>query len=149
METEVKVQGLDRLLKKLDKLGGSIPQSTQKALLRGGAVFEAGAKEHCPVDTGHLRDSIHTEAQDTNTVSVGTNLDYAAYVEYGTGPKGDPSVPHTTKEFWRYQDADGNWHTSHGQPPQPFMRTAFAEGKDKAVEVVKDSIKEDVEELMK
>lgn len=146
---EVQVKGMDKLLKKLDRLGGSIPQSTQKALLRGGAVFEAGAKEHCPVDTGHLRDSIHTEAETTARVATGTSLKYGPDVEFGTGPKGDPSVPHTTKEFWRYKDAEGNWHTSHGQPPQPFMRTAFAENKDKAVEAVKESIQEDVRERIK
>jgi HK97 gp10 family phage protein len=144
---EVKVGGLDRLLKKLDKLGGSIEQSTQKALLKGGAVFESGAKEHCPVDTGQLRESIHTEAKDAQTVTVGTNCGHAVFVEYGTGPKGDPSVPHTTKESWRYQDAEGNWHTSHGQPPQPFMRTAFSENKDKVVDAVKEFIKEDVKNL--
>lgn len=144
---EVKVEGLDRLLKKLDKLGGSIEQSTQKALLRGGAVFEAGAKENCPVDTGQLRDSIHTEAKDAQTVTVGTSCEHGVYVEYGTGPKGDPSVPHTTKDSWRYQDAEGNWHTSHGQPPQPFVRTAFSANKDMVVDAVKESIKEDVNNL--
>lgn len=144
---EIQVKGLDRLLKKLDKLGGDIPQSMQKAMLRGGAVFEAGAKEHCPVDTGQLRESIHTEAQSESTVTVGTSVQYAPYVEFGTGPKGDPSVPHTTKTSWRYQDAEGSWHTSHGQPPQPFMRTAFAENKDKAVDAVKESIQEDVNHL--
>lgn len=146
---EVKIEGLGNLLKKLDKLGGSIPQSTKKALLRGGAVFEKSTKEHCPVDTGNLRDSIHTEAKDDGAVAVGTNTDYAVYVEYGTGPKGDPSVPHTTKKFWRYQDEDGNWHTSHGQAPQPFMRTAFAEKKDAAVNAAAESIKEDVRGLTK
>lgn len=144
---EVQVKGMDKLLKKLDKLGGSIPQSVQKALMRGGAVFEAGAKAHCPVGTGNLRDSIHTETESENQVTVGTSVKYAPDVEFGTGPKGDPSVPHTTKKYWRYQDAQGNWHTSHGQTPQPFMRTAFAEGKDKVVEAVKESIKEDVENL--
>ena len=111
--------------------------------------FEAGAKAHCPVDTGNLRDSIHTEAKSNDQVVTGTSVKYGPDVGFGTGPKGDPSVPHTTKKYWRYQDAEGNWHTSHGQPPQPFMRTAFAEGKDKAVDAVKDSIREDVEELMK
>lgn len=144
---EVQVKGMDKLLKKLDKLGGSIPQSVQKALMRGGAVFEAGAKAHCPVDTGNLRDSIHTETESENQVTVETSVKYAPDVEFGTGSKGDPSVPHTTKKYWRYQDAQGNWHTSHGQTPQPFMRTAFAEGKDKAVKAVKESIKEDVENL--
>lgn len=144
---EIQVKGLDALLKKLDKLGGDIPQSIQKAMLRGGAVFEAGAKEHCPVDTGQLRESIHTEALDDSTVTVGTNVQYAPYVEYGTGPKGDPSVPHTTKTSWVYKGKDGNFCTSHGQPPQPFMRTAFSENKDKAVEAVQESIREDVKSL--
>lgn len=144
---EIEVKGLDGLLKKLDKLGGNIEQSTQKALLKGGAVFESGAKEHCPVDTGQLRESIHTEAKDAQTVTVGTNCGHAVFVEYGTGPKGDPSVPHTTKKSWRYQDAEGNWHTSHGQPPQPFMRETFAAKKDKVVDAVKESIKEDVDNL--
>lgn len=146
---EVQIEGLDKLLKKLDGLGGSIPQSTQKALLRAGGVFEKAAKEKCPVDTGDLRDSIHTEAKADDQVATGTSLKYGPDVEFGTGPKGDPSVPHTTKKFWRYKDAEGNWHTSHGQPPQPFMRTAFSENKDKAVDAVKESIREDVEELIK
>lgn len=144
---EVKVEGLDRLLEKLDKLGGNIEQSTQKALLKGGAMFESDAKERCPVDTGELRESIHTEAIDAQTVTVGTSCEHGIYVEYGTGPKGDPSVPHTTKESWRYKDKGGNWHTSHGQPPQPFMRTAFSENKDKVMDAVKESIKEDVKNL--
>ena len=146
---EVKIEGLGSLLKTIDKLGGNVAQSKKKALLRAGAVFEASAKEHCPVDTGNLRDSIHTEAKDDETVAVGTNLAYGPDVEYGTGPKGDPSVPHTTKKFWRYQDEDGNWHTSHGQAPQPFMRTAFAEKKDSAVNAAAESIKEDVRGLAK
>lgn len=141
--------GLDQLLKKLDKLGASMEQSTKKALLRGGAVLEASAKKNCPVDTGNLRESIHTHVIDQNTVAVGTPCEYAGYVEYGTGPKGDPSVPHTTKKFWRYQDAEGNWHTSHGQPPQPYMRTAFAEEKDHVTDAVKESLREDIKELMK
>ena len=149
MTLEVKVQGLDKLLKKLDRLGGNVQKSTQKALMAAGGVFEDGAKKHCPVDTGQLRDSIHTQVVDENTVTTGTNVKHGIFVEFGTGPKGDPEVPHTMKEFWRYQDEEGNWHTSHGQPPQPFMRTAFAEGKDKAVGAAKESLKEDVKELMK
>ena len=146
---EIKVAGLDKLLKKLDQFGGSISKSTQKALLHAGAVIEKGAKKHCPVDTGELRESIHTQSVDENTVAVGTNVKHSIFVEFGTGPKGDPAVPHTTKEYWHYQDAAGNWHTSHGQSPQPFMRTGFAEGKDKAVDAAKDSLREDVKELMK
>ena len=40
----------------------------------------------CPVDTGRLRASISNEAESNSTggsASVGTNVEYARYVEYG------------------------------------------------------------------
>lgn len=40
------------------------------------------AKLMCPVDTGRLRNSI-THAVGTNEVTVGTNVEYAIYVELG------------------------------------------------------------------
>lgn len=48
---------------------------------------EALAKLHCPVDTGRLRASIETtqtEHQGAVTARVGTNVEYAPYVEFGT-----------------------------------------------------------------
>ena len=41
------------------------------------------AKEYCPVDTGRLRDSITYETGDMS-VAVGSDVEYAAYVELGT-----------------------------------------------------------------
>jgi HK97 gp10 family phage protein len=48
-----------------------------------GQGIEADAKEACPVDTGRLRDSLEHEV-DGDTLRVGTNVEYAAYVEEGT-----------------------------------------------------------------
>lgn len=48
-----------------------------------GVDIEASATAACPVDTGHLRDSLEHEV-DGDTLRVGTNVDYAAYVEEGT-----------------------------------------------------------------
>lgn len=149
MEMNFKVEGLDRLFKKLDSLGENVEASKEKAELKAAAQLEKRAKENCPVDTDELRNSIHTELRNDGTAAVGTNCGHAAPVEFGTGPTfGDPSVPHTTKEYWRYKD-DKGWHTTHGQRPQPYMRTAFAQGKADAIKAAKDSLKEDIEGLMK
>jgi HK97 gp10 family phage protein len=146
---QVEIKGLSGLLKKLDRLGGDLEVAMREAMLKGGSVFEKSAKENCPVDTTRLRESITTQAIDNHTVSIGTNVEYAIPVEYGTGPKGDPAVPHTAKKYWRYKGPDGNWITSHGQAPQPYMRLAFKQSKDKALEVIQKSLQDSVRELMK
>ena len=57
----------------------SLPLAIKKACI----IVEGSAKPLCPVDTGNLRDSItHTAGEDQGR--VGTNVEYAPYVELGT-----------------------------------------------------------------
>lgn len=75
-------------------LGGNIKESTRKGLERGAKRIQKNAKNLAPVDTGHLRDSIKTKSQTTQDGSeaqVYTNLEYAPYVEFGTGQRGRES----------------------------------------------------------
>lgn len=53
------------------------------ALEKVGLMAERNAKIACPVDTGRLRGSI-SHTHDKNTAYVGTNVEYAPYVEMGT-----------------------------------------------------------------
>lgn len=53
------------------------------ALLAIGAAAEGHAKALTPVDTGRLRNSI-SHAADSEAAYIGTNVEYAPYVEYGT-----------------------------------------------------------------
>ena len=56
-----------------------------RALIRIGLSAEGYAKKECPVDTGNLRNSITNEVvQSEKAVYIGTNVEYAAYVELGT-----------------------------------------------------------------
>lgn len=49
-----------------------------------GQEAEGYAKDDCPVDTGRLRNSIaHAVDGGENIVYIGTNVEYAPYVEYG------------------------------------------------------------------
>lgn len=57
-------------------------------------IVERQAKEDCPVDTGRLRSSIASKVETAGediTGIIGTNVDYASHVEYGTSKR--PATP--------------------------------------------------------
>lgn len=58
-------------------------EAMRTALEAVGLQAEGYAKHYCPVDTGRLRNSI-THTYDNEYAYIGTNVEYAPYVEYGT-----------------------------------------------------------------
>lgn len=60
-----------------------ISAAVSSALEKIGLMAEGYAKKKCPVDTGNLRNSI-THQVDGDAVYIGTNVEYAPYVELGT-----------------------------------------------------------------
>jgi HK97 gp10 family phage protein len=92
------------------------------------ATIQQRAQELAPVDTGALRDSITVEIDDTGKTVVGTvgpHVDYAAYVEFGTGQRGAAS-----------SGAGAGPYGDHpGMPAQPYMRPAFDEIKPQILEL--------------
>ena len=58
-------------------------QATARGLEKIGLTAEGYAKSNAPVDTGRLRNSI-THEVDGNGVYIGSNVEYAPYVELGT-----------------------------------------------------------------
>lgn len=102
----------------------ALQEAKLRALTAIGATAEGHAKRACPVDTGRLRASI-TYAVNDDTVYVGTNVDYAEYIEYGTGAANYPGG--TDKDKWVYCDALGHFHTAHPQRPRPYIKPAIAD----------------------
>ena len=80
-------------------------QAIERALEAIGLQCEGYAKMLCPVDTGNLRNSItHTTDAEGKVEYVGTNVEYAAYVEFGTSktraqPYIQPAVYNHTDEY--------------------------------------------------
>ena len=68
-----------------------------------GQKAEGYAKDDCPVDTGRLRNSISNKV-DGNDVYIGTNVEYAPYVEF------NDSAHHETGKAHFLRDAA----TTHG-----------------------------------
>lgn len=108
-----------------------------RAMERCGLQGEGYAKDLCPVDTGNLRNSItHKVDPDEPSVYIGTNNEYAAYVELGTGIyyEGGRQDP------WVYQDEEGRWHRTNGQEAQPYLKPAVADHTQTYRNIIKDAL---------
>lgn len=103
------------------------------ALERAGILVENSAKLNVPVHTGDLRRSI-THRVEGDTVIVGTSLEYAPYVEYGTGLFSSMGTGRQTP--WSYQSADGEWHTTIGQRPQPYLQPALEANRAEVTQII-------------
>ena len=64
----------------LAKIEAAIP----KALEVVGGTGERHVKDITPVDTGRLRNSIAHNMIESHAVGIGTSVEYAPYVEFGT-----------------------------------------------------------------
>lgn len=63
----------------------ALEQAFDRALEKIGLTAERYAMVLCPVDTGRLRNSItHTIDSGEKAAYIGTNVEYAPYVEMGT-----------------------------------------------------------------
>ena len=132
----IELQGLEEIFERL-KLAE--PAQIEAALGKACALVERSAKQKAPKDTGELRRSISSRVGN-EVGEVFTPLEYAPYVEYGTGlfaeNGGRSDVP------WRYQDDAGDWHSTSGQHPQPFMRPALDENREEIIRIFREVIAE-------
>lgn len=68
-----------------EEVSQGIVRAIDRALEEIGLAAEGYAKRACPVDTGNLRNSItHAVEGSEDAVYVGTDVEYAPYVELGT-----------------------------------------------------------------
>ena len=118
-----------------DYVGDDLDDAVAAALERVGSAAEGFAADLAPVDSGRLRNSI-THKVDDNSVTVGSPLEYAAYVEFGTGKyaAGGRNTP------WVYKDDKGNWHYTHGQRAQPFLKPALQNNINTYHAIIKDEL---------
>lgn len=108
------------------EVSGAIHAALMRGLEKIGLVAEGYAKKLCPVDTGNLRNSItHAVDEQEPAAIIGTDNEYAAYVELGTGIYAEGGGGRPTP--WVYQDAKGNWHYTRGNKAQPFLKPATAD----------------------
>ena len=121
-----------------------VSAAIKAALLRGlekiGLKVEDYAKKLCPVDTGNLQNSITHLVDDQEPAAIiGTDSEYGAYVELGTGIYAEGGGGRPTP--WVYQDAKGNWHYTRGNKAQPFLKPAAADHAIQYRKILEDELK--------
>ena len=134
----IEFEGTEKLIARLDKMSDEV--ALKKNLETAALLVERSAKQKAPKDTGALRRSITSKVEGLEGI-VYTPLEYAPYIEYGTGlfaeGNGRKDVP------WNYQDDKGNWHSTSGLKPQPFMRPSLDENREKIVDILKEGVMDD------
>lgn len=137
-----KIEGLEEVLDRIDSLADT--GGYENAMQQACALVEATAKKLAPKDSGELRRSITSRIDKDSGEIIGivfTPLEYAPYVEFGTGlfaeDGGRKDVP------WNYQDDQGEWHQTSGQRPQPFMRPALNQNREQIIRMLKEGLNND------
>lgn len=177
------MEGLDKLMRKLDALGTQIAGETmEKAVGASTKTVQAEARLNCAgfrIPTGELRQSIHTRVvrEDDRVIgTVYTNKEYAAYVEFGTGPAGEadhqgisPNVtPVYSQKGWIMpakamdrekaeayglgvveKDDEVIGYLTNGQPAHPFLYPALKNNEDRVTRNIANYISRAIKEATK
>lgn len=139
---DIRIEGLEEITEKLTHLADT--EAVKSAIGKACALVERSAKQKAPKGTGELRRSITSKVETTAGGVEGvvfTPLEYAPYVEFGTGlfaeNGGRQDVP------WNYQDDKGEWHSTSGMKPRPYMRPALNENREQIKRILKEAIHND------
>lgn len=164
----MRIDGMDELVKKLDRYGRlSLEQPVGQAI----ELVQGTAKMLCRASSGELRESIMTATSESDGHVEGvcyTNKQYAPYVEFGTGPKGQashegisPDVPvtYTQTPWWIHESMvdketaekyhwfklrtdKGTFYQCTGQPARPFMYPALKSNEERINKIIANGIME-------
>lgn len=140
----VKVNNVQRVLSKINSV-------VDKTLNEIGDKAVDYTKNATPVDTGALRDSYKKEVNVSGKyLRVGSELEYAPYVELGTGPNYQQPPDwvrnsatrgyHLTDPWW-YLDANGDWQLGWFVTARPHLRPAFLNHADEYMQIFEKHLK--------
>ena len=117
-----------------------IISAMEMKVIKACLLIEAEAKKKCPVDEGRLRASIthETKRNEKEIVGlVGTNVEYAPYVEYGTGIHAKNGKGRKTPWKWQgHSKKYKGFHITRGQKPQPFLEPSVTENLEKIKKIL-------------
>lgn len=135
----------------LAELESELEQRLLEAMETAVLLIESSAKQLAPVDTGRLRSSIASEvvriADDVLEGHVGTNVDYAEEVEFGTS-----AHTITADSGVLAWETEGETHFARsvqhpGTEPQPFLRPAVEQHRGDIRQLFVDAVDDAIAEV--
>ncbi len=166
MHFDFNVDDFDKAIAQMKQMADQnvVDGAVLAGLREGGRMVQEAAKNLCPVNEGQLYNSIMPkDIPDQVGVDIGT-AEQGIYVEYGTGPLGDPAVNHTSKDKWFAPSVEvdpdngidkrtadtyhfvpvntkgGLYYIVHPQAPQPFLYPALEANKENIANEVKKAV---------
>ncbi|WP_105125633.1 HK97-gp10 family putative phage morphogenesis protein [Streptococcus suis] len=123
----------------------AVKREIERAMIRGlikaAMLVEGQAVLLVPTKTGALKKSIGYKVNESELVAyVGTNCEYAIYVEFGTGEFAENG--NGRQGGWVYRTPDGEVHFTYGMEPQPYLRPAFRQNKKVVREILADCLRD-------
>lgn len=118
---QIRFEGMDSVIDALRRKETEIKENASRGMAKGCKIVEGEAKARCPVSTeatrpggphGELRESITSQSEGLTGI-VGTNKEYAGYVELGTCK----------------------------MPAQPYLVPALIAKKDEVIQAIADEVK--------
>ena len=153
----VTIKNIDRLTQKLNRISN---MELKETMIKATNLVHGQAKLLALVDTGNLSGSIHQEVKEVNKNIEGrvyTNLEYAPYVEFGTGIKGNGTYPYDIEGLnlsyrdspWCYYNKDDELIWTKGQEAQPYMYPALKMHEKTIRELFKNGVRTKLKESCK
>jgi HK97 gp10 family phage protein len=158
-ETDIKITGLKELYDKLQQLPEKMEKRVMaKAMRQGTNVFMRSARENAPVKTGALKKSIKTKSLRgrRGEVKFGAvaSAPYAHLVEFGTAQHLIEAGKNRRGSTGKKVLADGKGRIfgksvmHKGSKMKPFMRPAFDENTDEAIEMFRSIVEQNLKDLI-
>nr|DAH78265.1 MAG TPA: putative tail component [Caudoviricetes sp.] len=119
----------------------AIKQAQIKWLEAAALAIQGQAQSLIKNDTSNLENSInHKIVVSKLEAYVGTNCEYAIYVEFGTGEFAENG--RGRKGGWVYQDSQGKYHFTRGRRPKPYLRPAYRQNKQALIQLLNKYLRE-------
>ena len=96
----IDIQGISKAIEDFKKLDTKVAKGVKDAVNESALKIQSDAKKLAPVNLGTLRNNIYLKEfanQEGFAFSVGVNVPYAPYIEFGTG--GKVSIPNGYQEY--------------------------------------------------
>jgi HK97 gp10 family phage protein len=123
------------------KFKNDLTKAEERALHAVGIFVRGRAQDLAPYDTARLKGSINYKIDNKEkAMHIGTNVEYAAYQEFGTGIYAENGKGR--KGGWIFKDAKGKTVFTMGNKPQPFLRPAVLNEQSKIAQIIAEMGKE-------
>lgn len=135
---EIEIIGFDELAAKLGKMVPALLDDLQGDMSQGALDIQGDARDTVrdeALDTGHLMQSLRVKQVGAWEWDIGSPLEYAGPVEFGTGPHFPP--PAALAGWARRHGMAGLEYViarqiaMRGLPPRPFLLPAFTRNRPK------------------